>query len=108
MLVDTEPLELVEDALLWLWWWAWCMDRIDDTEDDVDLRPRRPVEDRRMVPRGVKGDGERDCRLRVICPVEGCARRAWLKYETAPWPPGPALVDGVVEASGGVKPPLPA
>jgi hypothetical protein len=34
--------------------------RTEETDDDVDLRPRRPVLARRNVERGVKGDGERD------------------------------------------------
>lgn len=33
------------------------------TELLVDLRPRRPLEPRRKVERGVRGDGERECRL---------------------------------------------
>jgi len=37
--------------------------RIDDTEDDVDLRPRRPLLVRRKDDRGVIGEGERDVRL---------------------------------------------
>jgi hypothetical protein len=39
------------------------MERIEDTEDDVDLRPRRPPEERRYDERGVSGDGEREGRL---------------------------------------------
>jgi hypothetical protein len=34
--------------------------RTEETEEDVDFRPRRPVLARRKVERGVKGDGERD------------------------------------------------
>jgi hypothetical protein len=37
--------------------------RTEDTDEDVDLRPRRPVLDLLNVPRGVKGEGERECRL---------------------------------------------
>lgn len=33
------------------------------TELLVDLRPRRPLEPRRKVERGVRGDGERECRF---------------------------------------------
>ena len=40
--------------------------RIEETEEDVDLRPRRPVLERRNVERGVKGEGERDCRFVVM------------------------------------------
>jgi hypothetical protein len=36
----------VDDALLCEWWW-WGIERTDDTDDDVDLRPRRPPEERR-------------------------------------------------------------
>ena len=37
--------------------------RIDETEEEVDLRPRRPAELRRYDERGVKGDGESEDRL---------------------------------------------
>ena len=37
--------------------------RMEETEDDVDLRPRSPADDRRYDPRGVMGDGERELRL---------------------------------------------
>jgi hypothetical protein len=39
------------------------MDRIDETDEEVDLRPRRP-ELRRLYDedRGVRGDGESDTR----------------------------------------------
>ena len=62
MAVETEPLELVEDALEWEWWW-WWIERIDETDEDVDFLPRRPVEDRLMADRGVSGEGDNDCRL---------------------------------------------
>jgi hypothetical protein len=63
--VDTEPLDEVDEALLWEWWWVWCRERTDETEEDVDLRPRRPVgpDERRTVERGVSGEGEREWRL---------------------------------------------
>lgn len=38
--------EDVEDALEWEWWWC-GMERIEETEEEVDLRPRRPPEERR-------------------------------------------------------------
>ena len=44
------------------------MDLTEDTDEDVDFRPRRPAEGRRTADRGVMGDGERDCRL-YECPV---------------------------------------
>jgi len=62
--VDTEPLDEVELALLCEWWWVWCSERTDETDDEVDLRPRRPgPEERRTVERGVRGDGESEWRL---------------------------------------------
>lgn len=36
----------VEDALECEWWWN-GIERTEDTEEDVDLRPRRPPEERR-------------------------------------------------------------
>lgn len=36
--------------------------RIDDTDDDVDLRPRRPPDERRYEERGVNGAGDADSR----------------------------------------------
>ena len=66
MVVEMEPLEEVELALLWLWWWVLCMDRMEETEDEVDFRPRSPAgpEVRRTaVARGVSGEGESERRL---------------------------------------------
>jgi len=60
--VDTDPAELVDDALEWEWWW-WCIERTDEMDEDVDFLPRRPAEERRIVERGVNGDGDSDCRL---------------------------------------------
>jgi hypothetical protein len=37
--------------------------RTEDTEDEVDLRPLRPVLDRRKPDRGVSGEGDSECRL---------------------------------------------
>lgn len=36
---------------------------MEDREEEVDFRPRRPVDERRIVERGVNGTGDRDCRL---------------------------------------------
>lgn len=36
--------------------------RIEDIEDDVDFRPRRPAE-LRLYDLGVRGDGDRESRL---------------------------------------------
>lgn len=50
--------------------------RMEDTDEDGDLRPRRPVLDRRKVDRGVNGDGEREWRLLLgvvyIRAIGGC------------------------------------
>ena len=49
------------------------MDRTEETEDEVDFRPRSPVapDERRTVDRGVSGEGESDWRLyevgRLVC-----------------------------------------
>ena len=37
--------------------------RMEETEEEVDFRPRRPAEERRYEECGVKGTGERDERL---------------------------------------------
>ena len=42
--------------------WTWWMLRTDDTEEDVDFRPRRPALERRYEDRGVNGEGERELR----------------------------------------------
>lgn len=41
------------------------MERTEETEDEVDFRPRSPVgpDERRTFDRGVSGDGEREWRL---------------------------------------------
>jgi hypothetical protein len=43
---ETRDAEEVEDALECVWWWC-GMERMEDTEEEVDLRPRRPPEERR-------------------------------------------------------------
>jgi len=43
---EASEAEDMDDALLWEWWWC-GMDRIEDTDEDVDFRPRRPPEERR-------------------------------------------------------------
>ena len=41
---------------------------MEDTDEDVDLRPRRPLLGRRKAERGVSGEGESDVRLLgVVC-----------------------------------------
>ena len=42
----------------------WWIERTDETEDDVDLRPRRPAEERRKE-RGVSGAGDMETRCRL-------------------------------------------
>ena len=64
--------EEVEEALecVWTWW----MLRIEETDEEVDFRPRRPMvlaEEWRYDERGVSGAGEREARLR------GVVTRAW-------------------------------
>lgn len=61
--------EDVEDALEWVC--TWWMLRIEETDEEVDLRPRRPTEECRYEERGVSGAGEREERLR------GVVMRAW-------------------------------
>jgi hypothetical protein len=58
----SEPLEEVDEAFECEWRCRWML-RILLTELLVDLRPRRPLDPRRKVERGVRGDGERECRL---------------------------------------------
>lgn len=49
-----------------LWWIL----RTEETDEDVDLRPRRPAEDRRYELRGVRGDGDKELRLLEL-PLNG-------------------------------------
>lgn len=37
--------------------------RMEETDEEVDLRPLKPAEERRYEFRGVRGDGERELRL---------------------------------------------
>ena len=50
--------EEVEEALEWVV--TWWMLRMDETELEVDLRPRRPGVERRYEECGFKGAGERE------------------------------------------------
>ena len=43
---EASEAEDMDEALLWEWWWC-GMERIEDTDEDVDFRPRRPPEERR-------------------------------------------------------------
>lgn len=43
---EVMDIEDVEEALEWVWWW-WGIERMDETEEDVDFLPRRPPLDRR-------------------------------------------------------------
>ena len=47
----------------------WCTDRTDETDDDVDLRPRSPADARRKEECGVIGAGESDERRRMLVGV---------------------------------------
>lgn len=92
MLVETELVDDVDEALEWVWWCcAWCIDLTEDTDEDVDLRPRRPAEERRTADRGVMGDGERDCLL-YECPV---GTRRWTDGPPEVEKPG---VEGLLSA----------
>ena len=59
-MTDAE-VEDVDDVFEWVYWW-WML-WIDEMDEEVDFRPRRPVA-RRYEERGVRGmgDGERDTR----------------------------------------------
>lgn len=39
------------------------MVRMEETDEDVDFRPRRPLLGRRKADRGVSGEGDNDVRL---------------------------------------------
>jgi hypothetical protein len=56
--IDAED---VDEALECEWWWC-GMERILETDEDVDLRPRSPPEERRYEDRGVSGAGDADKR----------------------------------------------
>ena len=45
--------------------------RMDETEEEVDFRPRRPADERRYEECGVRGTGERDDRLWEAIRVRG-------------------------------------
>ena len=62
LVVETEPLELVELAFECVWWWCGIV-RMEDNEEEVDFLPRRPVDARRIEERGVTGPGDNDWRL---------------------------------------------
>lgn len=89
---DAKEVEDVEDALEWEWWCfepppvigpgAWGIERIEDIDDEVDLRPRRPAEERRYEECGVSGEGERDARWRdrpaaVVVVIDGRWGYVW-------------------------------
>jgi hypothetical protein len=56
----SEPLDEVDDAFECECRCRWML-RMLLTELLVDLRPRRPLEPRRKVERGVRGDGDKEC-----------------------------------------------
>lgn len=43
---EASEAEEMDEALLWVWWWC-GIERMEDTDEDVDFRPRRPPEERR-------------------------------------------------------------
>jgi hypothetical protein len=51
----------VDDAFECVWWW-YGMLRMLDTDEEVDLRPRRPPDERRYDDRGVNGAGDAERR----------------------------------------------
>jgi hypothetical protein len=57
-LIETDD---VDDAFECVWWW-YGMLRMLDTDEEVDLRPRRPPDERRYDDRGVSGAGEAERR----------------------------------------------
>jgi hypothetical protein len=59
--------ELVLEALECEWWW-WML-RMEETDEEVDLRPRRPAELRLYDECGVNGDGESDGRFPALAPA---------------------------------------
>lgn len=42
--------------------WAWWILLTEETDDEVDLRPRKPTDERRYEPRGVRGAGDSELR----------------------------------------------
>jgi hypothetical protein len=69
--------EEVEDAFECEWWWC-GMERIEETDEDVDFRPRRPPEEWRYEDRGVRGAGDAESRRMLPEPFvdtrgRGCA-----------------------------------
>jgi hypothetical protein len=57
------------------------MDRIEDTEDEVDFRPRKPELRRYVDDRGVRGEGDRERRLDPVpdAPIAGIFEPEWLR-----------------------------
>jgi hypothetical protein len=53
---DPMDIEDVEDAFECEWWWC-GIERMEDTDEEVDFLPRRPPEERRYEERGVSGAG---------------------------------------------------
>jgi hypothetical protein len=66
----SEMLDEVEEAFE-REWWCWWMLRIEETDEEVDLRPRRPLLARRKVPRGVNGEGDNEVRLLGVVYIRG-------------------------------------
>lgn len=79
--MPSERLDDTEDVFEWVC--AWWMLRTDETEDDVDLRPRKPADERRYEPLGVIGDGDNEFRFRFVFSGRGWRGNEWrlLGYE---------------------------
>lgn len=76
MVGEVMEAEEVEEAFECVWWW-WGMERMDEMEEEVDLRPRRPPEERRYEERGVSGEGESE----ALFPAEETLGRAAMCVE---------------------------
>lgn len=59
---ETREAEDVDEAFECEWWWCGML-RIEDTDDEVDFRPRRPPDERRYEDRGVSGAGDAESLL---------------------------------------------
>lgn len=60
--------------------------RMEETDEEVDFRPRRPAEDRLLYePRGVIGDGDKEFRWLAWLVLNGLGWRGyewrWFGYE---------------------------
>jgi hypothetical protein len=80
-------MEDVDEAFECEWWWC-GIERIEDTDEEVDLRPRRPPpEERRYEERGVRGAGLAERRRVLPEPLVEMRGRGgrWLEDRLADW-----------------------